>query len=114
MSTTDTKRTPAPAPSTPEDGGTPFDCRVRPAVAEEVGIDSAPNEAARKPEVGPLSARLRSAANRCTRFDAEVALLCEYAQMAADSLDRFEFAETKRAERLAEKPKGGEPFHVRW
>jgi hypothetical protein len=92
----------------------PVEPPVRPAVAAQVGKEIAPNEAVRNPEIGPLSARLRSAANRCTRFNADVALLCEYAQMAADALERFEFAEAKRAERLAEKPKGGEPFHVRW
>lgn len=36
-----------------------------------------------------LSERLRGAANRCTRYNADVALLCEAALEAAQQLDRM-------------------------
>jgi hypothetical protein len=45
----------------------------------------------------PLSARLRSAAARCTRYNADVALLCEYAQTAADRLEAQELETTWKA-----------------
>jgi hypothetical protein len=49
---------------------------------DALSADDFPSCAAPK----PLSERLRSAAARCTRYNADVALLCEYAETAADRL----------------------------
>lgn len=42
-----------------------------------------------EPTVRPVAEKLRSAAARTTRTNAEVALLCEYALQAAAELDRM-------------------------
>jgi hypothetical protein len=61
---------------------------------DAISADDFPSGAAPK----PLSERLRSAAARCTRYNADVALLCEYADTAAD---RLEEQERKTAQKVA-------------